>query len=485
MNFSELKVKTIRDAVRKGELKARALVEESLKRAKENQSKLNTFITICEKEAIESADRIDKLVTAKKDPGPLAGVPMAVKDLLCTKGIRTTAGSKILDNFIPPYSCTVIQKLEAAGAVIMGKANLDEFAMGASNENSAFGPVKNPLDLTRVPGGSSGGSAAAVAAKIAPGSIGTDTGGSIREPASFCGVVGIKPTYGRVSRYGVVAFASSLDQVGPMAHNTEDAAIILESIAGFDPCDSTTADKPVPPWSSNISNNMKGMKVGKPKEYFVEGVDPEVRKAIDNGIEVMKSQGAEIVDIDLPLTPYGIAVYYLVACCEASSNLARFDGVRFGHRSKDAKDLMDLYCRSRGEGFGAEPKRRIMLGTYALSSGYYDAYYKKACQVRRLVRDDFIKAFQKCDVIVGPVTPAPAFKLGEKVSDPLAMYLNDIFTLSPSLAGIPGLSVNAGFTKSGLPIGLQVLATHFQEEKILRAAHTLESNLGLVNPHGI
>jgi aspartyl-tRNA(Asn)/glutamyl-tRNA(Gln) amidotransferase subunit A len=322
-----------------------------------------------------------------------------------------------------------------------------------------------------------------VAAKISPAAIGTDTGGSIREPASFCGVVGIKPTYGRVSRYGVVAFASSLDQVGPMAQDTEGAAIILESISGFDPCDSTTVDQAVPSWSTNISNNMKGLRVGKPKEYFVDGIDPEVRKAIDNSLDVMKAQGAQIVDVELPLTPYGIAVYYLVACCEASSNLARYDGVRFGHRSKDAKDLMDLYCQSRGEGFGAEPKRRIMLGTYALSSGYYDAYYKKACQVRRLVRDDFLKAFQKCDVIVGPVTPAPAFKLGEKVSDPLDMYLNDIFTLSPSLAGIPGLSVNAGFTKAGLPVGLQVLAKHFEEDKMIRAAHTLESHLGLVNPH--
>ncbi|CAM6000338.1 unnamed protein product, partial [Sphagnum balticum] len=479
MNFADLRIKSIRDGVRKGELKARALAEESIKRAKEAQRSLNTFITICEKEALERADEIDRLVSQKKDPGPLAGVPIAVKDLLCTKGIRTTAASKILDNFIPPYSSTVVKKLEAAGAVIMGKANLDEFAMGASNENSAYGAVKNPLDTSRVPGGSSGGSAAAVAAKIAPGSIGTDTGGSIREPASFCGVVGIKPTYGRVSRYGVIAFASSLDQVGPMAQNTEDAAILLEAIAGFDPCDSTTVETPTASWSQKIPQDMKGMRVGKPKEYFVDGLDPEVRKIIDNGLAVMKSQGAEIVDIDLPLTPYGIAVYYLVACCEASSNLARFDGVRFGHRSKDAKDLMELYCRSRGEGFGAEPKRRIMLGTYALSSGYYDAYYKKACQVRRLIRDDFLKAFQKCDVIVGTVTQAPAFKLGEKVSDPLAMYLNDIFTLSPSLAGIPGLSVNAGFTKEKLPVGMQILASHFAEDKIIRASHVLESTLKL------
>lgn len=485
MNFSELTIKKIREGVCKGEFKASALTEESIKRAKEGQPKYNAFITICEKEALERAKEIDKLVAGKKDPGPLAGVPIAVKDMLCTKGIRTTAASKILDNFIPPYSSTVVTRLEQAGAVIIGKTNLDEFAMGASNENSSYGPVKNPHDATRVPGGSSGGSAAAVAARIVPGSIGTDTGGSIREPASFCGVAGIKPTYGRVSRYGVVAFASSLDQVGPMAQNTEDASIILEAISGFDSCDSTSANVSVPKWSTSLQTNMKGMKVGRPKEYFVEGVDPEVRKAIDNSIELMKAQGAQIVDVSLPLTSYGIAVYYLVACCEASSNLSRYDGVRFGHRSKDAKNLMELYCRSRGEGFGAEPKRRIMLGTYALSSGYYDAYYKKACQVRRLIRDDFLKAFTQCDVMVGPVTPSPAFKLGEKISDPLAMYLNDIFTLSPSLAGIPGLSVNCGYTKAGLPVGLQILSKHFEEEKIIRAGHTVETHLGLRSPHGI
>lgn len=477
-------IREMRDGVRSGALKARALTEESLKRAKAWQPKINAFISILDESALKRADAIDKIVAMKKDWGPLAGVPIAVKDLLCTEGVRTTAASKILDNFIPPYSSTVVKKLEDAGAIIMGKANLDEFAMGASNENSAYGPVKNPIDLTRVPGGSSGGSAAAVAAAIAPGAIGTDTGGSIREPASFCGITGIKPTYGRVSRYGVVAFASSLDQVGPMAANVLDSALLLEVIAGKDSHDSTSADVPVPKFSETVVDNMKGVKVGLPKEYFVEGVEPEVRAAIDKSVEVLKSQGAQIVNISLPLTSYGIAVYYLVACCEASSNLARYDGVRFGRRSRDSKDIFDLYCRSRGEGFGAEPKRRIMLGTYALSSGYYDAYYKKACQVRRLIRDDFMKAFSQCDVIAGPVTTGPAFKLGEKASDPLAMYLNDIFTLSPSLAGIPGMSVNCGFTKAGLPVGLQLLAKHFEEDKMIRAAFNVEKILGLKQAFG-
>ncbi len=486
MNFSELTIKSMADKVRRGEIKARALVEESLTRSKKSQPVLNAFITICENEALKSADRVDSLVSQKKDPGLLAGVPLAIKDLLLTKGIRTTAASKILDNFVAPYSSTVTNKLEAAGAVIVGKTNLDEFAMGASNENSAYGPVKNPWDLTRVPGGSSGGSAAVVAARITPGSIGTDTGGSIREPASFCGITGIKPTYGRVSRYGVVAFASSLDQVGPMTRTVEDSAIILEVISGKDRHDSTTAQIAVPPFSKNIFDSVKGLKIGLPKEYFVDGIDTEVRKAVENGIEILKSLGAQIVHISLPHTSYGIAVYYLIAPCEASSNLARYDGVRFGHRSKENKDILDLYCQSRGEGFGPEPKRRIMLGTYALSSGYYDAYYKKACQVRRLIRDDFVKAFQTCDVIAAPVATTPAFKLGEKSSDPLQMYLNDIFTLGPSLAGIPALSLNCGFTKNGLPVGLQLMASHFQEEKIINSAHALEKTINLENrqPHG-
>jgi aspartyl-tRNA(Asn)/glutamyl-tRNA(Gln) amidotransferase subunit A len=486
MSQPELTIIETRDKVRRGELKAKMVIQAALKKANDLQGKYNAFVTICDDHALKRADEIDKLIAAKKDPGPLAGVPIAVKDLLCTKGIKTTAGSKILSNFIPPYSSTVVEKLETAGAIVLGKANLDEFAMGASNENSAYGPVKNPLDPTRVPGGSSGGSAAAVAANITPGAIGTDTGGSIREPASFCGITGIKPTYGRVSRYGVIAFASSLDQVGPMAGNVLDAALMLEVISGKDLRDSTSADVLVPKFSENVLDNVKGLKIGLPAEYFVDGVEPEVRAAVENAVKLLTSQGAQIVKINLPLTQYGIAVYYLVACCEASSNLSRYDGIRFGHRSKDGKDLAELYARSRGEGFGAEPKRRIMLGTFALSSGYYEAYYKKACQVRRLILEDFNKAFSQCDVIAGPVTAHPAFKLGEKSSDPLAMYLNDVFTLSPSLAGIPGLSVNCGFTKTGLPIGLQLLAKHFQEEKIIRAAYTVEKHLGLKRgSHGV
>lgn len=486
MNFKELTIKSMGEKVRSGEIKAAALVEESLKLAKKSQGQLNAFITICEEEALKRARQVDQAVADRKDPGPLAGVPIAVKDLLLTKGVKTTAASKILDGFVPTYSSTVIEKLENAGAIIVGKTNLDEFAMGASNENSAYGPVKNPWDLTRVPGGSSGGSAAVVAANITPGSIGTDTGGSIREPASFCGITGIKPTYGRVSRYGVVAFASSLDQVGPMAKNVEDAALMLEVISGKDGHDSTSASVDVPAFSRNIPDDVKGLKIGLPKEYFVDGIEPEVRKAVENSIAVLKSRGAEVVDISLPHTSYGIAVYYIIAPCEASSNLARYDGVRYGFRAQGASDIQDLYTRSRGEGFGPEPKRRIMLGTYALSSGYYDAYYNKACQVRRLIRDDFLKAFAKCDLIATPVTTGPAFKLGEKSADPLKMYLNDIFTLSPSLAGIPALSVNCGYTKEGLPIGLQLMGKHFDESKIIRAGYTVEKHLGLEkrSPHG-
>jgi len=493
MDFLNLTVEQIRNRVRKGELKAVDVAQESLKRIKANNPKLNAFITISEELAFEQARAVDEKVRAGRDPGILAGVPVAVKDMLCTKGVRTTAASKILNDFIPPYNATVVEKLVGAGAIVVGKANQDEFAMGSSNENSAFGNVKNPWDLTRVPGGSSGGSAAAVAARLAPAAIGTDTGGSIRQPASFCGITGIKPTYGRVSRYGVIAFASSLDQVGPMTQNVKDAAIMLEAICGKDPKDSTSASIAVPKWSEGLKSDMKGMTVGLPKEYFDEGIEPDVRKAVTRAIDTMKAQGAKVVDISLPLTPYAIGIYYLIATSEASSNLARYDGIRFGHRTKQAGDLDDLYKNSRGEGFGPEPKRRIMLGTYALSSGYYDAYYKKASQARRLLKEDFLKAFNQCDVIACPVTTGPAFRIGEKSSDPLALYLNDIFTLSLNLAGLPGMSVNCGFTESeapqgpGLPIGLQLMSKHFEEDKILRAAYTVEQNLGLKArlPNGI
>jgi aspartyl-tRNA(Asn)/glutamyl-tRNA(Gln) amidotransferase subunit A len=474
MDFSKLTATEITKKIKSKEWKAVDVTAEALQRAKKSQKEINSFITLCEKEALIAAEKVDQKIAQNKPVGALAGVPVAVKDILLTAGIRTTAASKILENFIPPYSSTVVEKLINADSIIIGKTNLDEFAMGASNENSAFGPVKNPWDLTRVAGGSSGGSAAAVAAHICPISIGTDTGGSIREPANFCGIVGIKPTYGRVSRFGVVAFASSLDQVGPMAKTVEDAALTLEVISGKDKNDSTSANIPTERWTETMLQGVKGLRVGLPQEYFVDGIEADVKKAVQSGIELLKSAGAEVVPVSLPMTQYGVAVYYLIAPCEASANLARYDGVRFGYREKDVADLDGLYKRSRGAGFGAEPKRRIMLGTYALSSGYYEAYYKKACQVRRLIREDYNKVFKSVDVIAAPITTGPAFKLGEKASDPLAMYLNDIFTLTPSLAGIPAMSVNCGYTKEGLPIGLQIMANHFEETKMMRAALCVE-----------
>jgi aspartyl-tRNA(Asn)/glutamyl-tRNA(Gln) amidotransferase subunit A len=393
---------------------------------------------------------------------------------MVTKGVRTTAGSKILGNYVPPYDCTAVARLEAAGAVVLGKLNCDEFAMGSSNENSAFKPVHNPRDLTRVPGGSSGGSAAAVAADMAVTTLGSDTGGSIRQPASFCGVVGLKPTYGRVSRYGLIAFASSLDHIGPFAKTAKDAAIMLRTIAGRDPMDSTSADLPVPDYVAEIDKPVKGLKVGVAKEYFGEGLEPETRATIETAIQKLAGLGCEIVEVSLPHTKYAIPAYYLVATAEASSNLARFDGVRYGHRATGARTLSDMYRRSREEGFGAEVKRRIMLGTYALSAGYYDAYYLKAQRVRTLLTRDFEDAFKKVDVIVGPTSPTPAFRLGEKVDDPLAMYLADIYTVTANLAGIPGISIPAGQSKEKLPIGMQIFGKHFDEATILRVAHAYE-----------
>jgi len=398
---------------------------------------------------------------------------VGIKDVMVTKGLRTTAGSKILADYIPPYDCTAVARLETAGAVVLGKLNCDEFAMGSSNENSAWGPVRNPHDLTRVPGGSSGGSAACVAAHTAMASLGSDTGGSIRQPAAFCGVVGLMPTYGRVSRYGLIAFASSLDHIGPFANSVEDAARVLQVIAGRDPMDSTSADVPVPDYSAELQKPVKGMKLGVPVEYFGDGLDPEVRSSVEAAIQKLANAGCEIVRISLPHTQYAIPAYYLVATAEASSNLARFDGVRYGHRAKDASVLGAMYRRSRDEGFGAEVKRRIMLGTYALSAGYYDAYYLKAQRVRTLLARDFDDAFAKVDAIVTPTTPTPAFKLGEKSDDPVAMYLADIYTVTADLTGNPGISVPCGKSKSGLPIGLQVLGKHFDEAGILRIANAV------------
>jgi aspartyl-tRNA(Asn)/glutamyl-tRNA(Gln) amidotransferase subunit A len=401
-------------------------------------------------------------------------VPVALKDIFVTQGIRTTCASRILANFIPPYDGTAVRKLKEQGAVIVGKLNMDEFAMGSSNENSAYGAVHNPWNLDRVPGGSSGGSAACVAARQVPASLGTDTGGSIRQPASHCGVVGLKPTYGRVSRYGVVAFASSLDQVGPLARNVRDCAIMLQAVAGYDPMDSTSVDTPVPDYLSGLEEGVEGMKIGLPQEYFVSGLDPEVKQAVEQVVERYRELGAEIVEVSLPHTRYAVSCYYLIATAEASSNLARYDGVRFGERVDPGKGLIDMYTATRSEGFGAEVKRRIMLGTYALSSGYYDAYYLKAQKVRTLIRNDFLSAYEKVDCILTPVAPTPAFALGDKTADPLQMYLSDIFTLSANLAGICGLSLPCGRSENGMPIGFQLLGKPFDEAGLFRTGFAYE-----------
>jgi len=394
------------------------------------------------------------------------------------RGVRTTAGSRILFNYKPPYTATVVERLQAAGAIVVGKTNLDEFAMGSSTENSAYGPVKNPWDMTRVPGGSSGGSAVAVAAGMAIGALGSDTGGSIRQPASLCGVVGLKPTYGRVSRYGLIAFGSSLDQIGPLANSVQDAAAILNVIAGRDPNDSTSSDIEVDDYSSAIAGNVRGLRVGVPREYYGEGLDPEVKETIEAAIKKFEELGAKIVDVSLPHTEYAVPVYYLIATAEASSNLARYDGVRYGFRAEEAGNLKEMYSRTRDQGFGAEVKRRIMLGTYALSAGYYDAYYGKAQKVRSLIERDFRNAFTSCDVIATPTAPTPAFKLGEKTDNPLEMYLSDIYTITANLAGVPGISLPCGFSSKGLPIGIQLIGRQFDEATLLRAAHNLEQALG-------
>lgn len=474
MNLSNLTIDSARSSVAEGKTSATALAELFYAKIESDDPKIGAYLMLSKERALAKAAEVDSLVRKGENLPPLAGVPVAIKDVMVTKGVRTTAGSKILGNYIPPYDCTAVARLEAAGAVVLGKLNCDEFAMGSSNENSAFKPVHNPRDLTRVPGGSSGGSAAAVAADMAVTTLGSDTGGSIRQPASFCGVVGLKPTYGRVSRYGLIAFASSLDHIGPFAKTAKDAAIMLRTIAGRDPMDSTSADLPVPDYVAEIDKPVKGVKVGVAKEYFGEGLEPETRAAIEAAIHRLAGLGCEIVDVSLPHTKYAIPAYYLVATAEASSNLARFDGVRYGHRAQGARTPSDMYRRSRDEGFGAEVKRRIMLGTYALSAGYYDAYYLKAQRVRTLLTRDFENAFKKVDVIVGPTSPTPAFKLGEKVDDPLAMYLADIYTVTANLAGIPGISIPAGQSKEKLPIGMQIFGKHFDEATILRVAHAHE-----------
>jgi aspartyl-tRNA(Asn)/glutamyl-tRNA(Gln) amidotransferase subunit A len=474
MNLTGLTIDSARSAVLERKTTAAALTEAFYAKIGSDDSKIGAYLILSRERALAKAAEIDRLVEKGEKLPPLAGVPVGIKDVLVTKGVRTTAGSKILGNYVPPYDCTAVSRLEAAGAIVLGKLNCDEFAMGSSNENSAFKPVHNPRDLTRVPGGSSGGSAAAVAADMAVASLGTDTGGSIRQPASFCGVVGLKPTYGRVSRYGLIAFASSLDHIGPFGKTVKDAAIMLRTIAGRDPMDSTSAEVPVPDYAAEIDEPVKGMKVGVAKEYFGEGLDGEVRSTVEAAIQKLGKLGCDIVEVSLPHTKYAIPAYYLVATAEASSNLARFDGVRYGLRAKGARSLSEMYRRTRDQGFGAEVKRRIMLGTYALSAGYYDAYYLKAQRVRTLLTRDFEQAFKKVDAIVGPTSPTPAFKLGEKVDDPLAMYLADIYTVTANLAGIPGISIPVGATREKLPIGMQIFAKHFAESTILRVANAHE-----------
>jgi aspartyl-tRNA(Asn)/glutamyl-tRNA(Gln) amidotransferase subunit A len=474
MNLDLLTIDAARSAVQERKISAAALAESFYAKIESDDPKIGAFLTLSKERALAKAAEMDALAAKGEKLPPLGGVPVGIKDVMVTKGIRTTAGSKILGNYVPPYDCTAGARLEAAGAVVLGKLNCDEFAMGSSNENSAWKPVHNPRDLTRVPGGSSGGSAAAVAADMAVAALGSDTGGSIRQPASFCGVVGMVPTYGRVSRYGLIAFASSLDHIGPLTKTVKDAAIVLRTIAGRDPMDSTSAEVPVPDYVVELEKPVHGLKIGVAKEYLGEGLDKEVRNAIEAAIQKLAKQGCEIVEVSLPHTQYAIPAYYIVATAEASSNLARFDGVRYGYRAKDVRNLSEMYRRSRDEAFGAEVKRRIMLGTYALSAGYYDAYYLKAQKVRTLLTQDFEEAFKKVDAIVAPVSPTAAFKLGEKVDDPLAMYLADIYTVTADLAGIPGISVPCGETREKLPIGLQILGRHFDESTILRVAQASE-----------
>jgi len=474
MELKSLTIDAARTAVQERTTTALALAEAHYARIQKEDGQIGAFLTLSKERALEQADRMDRMAAEGKTLPALGGVPVGIKDMMSTRGLRTTAGSKILENYIPPYDCTAVARMEAAGAMVLGKMNCDEFAMGSSNENSAYHPVRNPRDLNRVPGGSSGGSAAAVASDMAVVALGSDTGGSIRQPASFCGVVGLMPTYGRVSRWGLIAFASSLDHIGPLAKTVKDAAVVLRTIAGRDPMDSTSADVPVPDYMAELDKPVRGVKLGVAKEYFGEGLDDEVRQAVEAAIDKLKGLGCEIVPVSLPHTPYAIPTYYLIATAEASANLARFDGVRYGHRARGAKTLSEMYRRSRDEGFGAEVKRRIMLGTYALSAGYYDAYYLKAQKVRTLLTRDFDEAFRKVDAIVTPTSPTAAFRLGEKSNDPLAMYLADIYTVTADLAGIPGISVPCGETKEKLPIGLQILGKHFDEATILRVAHGYE-----------
>ncbi|MCD6198407.1 MAG: Asp-tRNA(Asn)/Glu-tRNA(Gln) amidotransferase subunit GatA [Deltaproteobacteria bacterium] len=474
----DLSIYELHDILSKREASAVEITKAYLDRIGEVDPKIRAYLTVTADKAVAQAEEADRRLKKADNVTPLTGIPLGIKDVICTRGVRTTCGSKILENFIPPYNATVMEKIEAHGAVMLGKLNMDEFAMGSSTENSAYHPTHNPWDLERIPGGSSGGSAASVAAKACAGSLGSDTGGSIRQPASYCGVVGLKPTYGTVSRFGLVAFASSLDQIGPISRDVTDCALLLNAISGHDTRDSTSVLRDVPDYTGSLIPGLKNYILGIPKEYFISGLDPEVEKAVKHAVSALESQGTEVVEVSLPHTEYAVATYYIIAPAEASSNLSRYDGVKYGLRAPDYKNLMDMYKKTRSQGFGPEVKRRIMIGTYSLSAGYYDAYYKKASQVRTLITRDFKKAFEQCDVIAAPVAPTTAFRLGEKADDPLQMYLSDIFTIPVNLAGIPGISVPCGLNSSGLPIGLQLMAGHFDEAKLLTVAYNLELALG-------
>lgn len=470
-----LTIHELHERLSRKEVSSQQIVEALLQRVREIDPQVQAYLTVAEEEALKGAYEADRRITSGKI-SPMTGIPLAIKDNMCTEGIKTTCASKILENFIPLFDATVIKRIKEEGGIILGKTNLDEFAMGSSTENSRFFTTRNPWDLETIPGGSSGGSTAAVAADECIAALGSDTGGSIRQPAACCGVVGMKPTYGRVSRYGLVAFASSLDQIGPITKDVEDCAILLNVIARYDPLDSTSADFPIPDYRKALVQDIKGWVVGVPQEFFVEGVDPEVEERVWEGIRVLEGLGAVVKEISLPHTGYAVATYYIICTAEASSNLARYDGVKYGFRTPNTRELMEMYLETRSQGFGPEVKRRIMLGTYALSSGYYDAYYRKAAQVRTRIKDDFDEAFQQCDVIITPTSPTPAFRLGERVQDPLQMYLSDIFTISANLAGVPAISIPCGFSSGDLPIGLQIIGRSFEEEKVLQAAYTFEQN---------
>jgi aspartyl-tRNA(Asn)/glutamyl-tRNA(Gln) amidotransferase subunit A len=476
MDLHSLTIHELHNLLVKKEVTSRQATEALYRRIGEVEEKVKAYLLLTEEEAFRQAHQVDSKILKGDEIGDLAGVPFGLKDILCTKGIRTTCGSKILGGYVPFYDGTVIRKLKERKAVFLGKLNMDEFAMGSSTENSGFQITHNPWGLSRIPGGSSGGSAAAVAADECIGALGTDTGGSIRQPAACCGVVGMKPTYGRVSRYGLVAFASSLDQIGPITKDVEDCAILMNAISGYDPYDSTSVNAEVPDYKQSLKKDVKGVRIGIPEEYFVEGMDPEVEKSVRDAIDSFKSWGAEIQSVSLPHTEYAVAIYYIIATAEASSNLARYDGVKYGLRSKGYRDLMEMYSRTRAQGFGKEVKRRIILGTYVLSAGYYEAYYRKASQVRTLIRKDFDEAFKEVDVIVAPTSPTPAFRIGEKTGNPLQMYLCDILTIPVNMAGIPAISIPCGFNHEGLPIGLQIMGRHFDEGMLLRVAYAFEQN---------